>query len=93
MIIEKKIKFSEVISSKGKAKVLEELAMNIELNISEIVKRTSLNYVTVLKHLNDYIGLDFIQEKTFGRIRIFRFKIENLKARAFKNLIEFLQSE
>jgi DNA-binding transcriptional ArsR family regulator len=90
---EKGFGFSKVISSKGKAKVLEVLAISNELNVSEIIRRTSLNYSSVMKHLNHFVDLGFVQEKQFGRIRIFRYKIENIKARAFKNLIDLLNSD
>ena len=93
MTSKKGLKFSEVITSKGKAKVLEVLAISNELNISEIIRRTSLNYSSVMRHLSELVGLGFVQEKQFGRIRIFRFKIENIKARAFKNLIDLLNSD
>ena len=82
------LQLDQVFSSKGKAKILEILAINSELNISEIVKRSSLNHSNVVQHLNYLIGINFIQEKKFGRIRIFRYKIENIKARALKKMIE-----
>ena len=77
-----------VFSSKGKAKILEILAINSELNISEIVKRSLLNHSNVVQHLNFLKEINFVQEKNFGRVRIFRFKIENIKARALKKMIE-----
>ena len=82
------LQLDQVFSSKGKAKILEILAINSELNISEIVKRSLLNHSNVVQHLNYLIGINFIQEKKFGRIRIFRYKIENIKARALKKMIE-----
>ena len=82
------LQLDQVFSSKGKAKILEILAINSELNISEIVKRSLLNHSNVVQHLNYLIGINFIQEKKFGRVRIFRYKIENIKARALKKMIE-----
>ena len=35
----------------------------------------------------------FIQEKRYGRIKIYRFKDENMKARSLKNLISFWENE
>jgi DNA-binding transcriptional ArsR family regulator len=88
MIKDDMLQLDQVFSSKGKAKILEILAINSELNISEIVKRSLLNHSNVVQHLNYLIGINFIQEKKFGRIRIFRYKIENIKARALKKMIE-----
>lgn len=88
MIKDEILHLDQVFSSKGKAKILELLAINNELNITEIVKRSSLNHSNVVQHLNFLKKINFIQEKKFGRVRIFRFKIENIKARALKKLIE-----
>lgn len=88
MIKDEILHLDHVFSSKGKAKILELLAINNELNITEIVKRSSLNHSNVVQHLNFLKKINFIQEKKFGRVRIFRFKIENIKARALKKLIE-----
>ena len=88
MIKDKILQLDQVFSSKGKAKILEILAINGELNISEIVKRSLLNHSNVVQHLNYLMGINFIQEKKFGRVRIFRYKIENIKARALKKMIE-----
>ena len=88
MIKDEILHLDYVFSSKGKAKILELLAINNELNITEIVKRSFLNHSNVVKHLNFLKKINFIQEKKFGRVRIFRFKIENIKARALKKLIE-----
>lgn len=88
MIKDEILHLDQVFSSKGKAKILELLAINNELNITEIVKRSSLNHSNVVQHLNFLKKINFVQEKKFGRVRIFRFKIENIKARALKKLIE-----
>lgn len=78
----------ELLGSKARIKILKILAINEELSITSIIKRTRLNHSNVLKHLNYLIGVDLIQEKKFGRIRIYRYKIENLKARSLKKFIE-----
>lgn len=61
---------------------------NEELPISQITKRTNLNHSCVSKHLKYLMTVNLIQEKRFGRIRIFRFKTENLKAKSLKKFIE-----
>jgi len=43
--------------------------------------------------LNYLKKLNLIQEKNFGRIKIFRYKIENVKARSLRNFIEIWEGD
>lgn len=88
----KKIAFEDILSSRGRVKILKLLALNNEMNISNIVKKAGLNHTSVKNHLIFLKSIDFIQEKQFGRIRIYRYKLENLKARALKNLIVYWEN-
>jgi len=89
MIISKeKYLIEDLFGSKARVKILKTLAQNEELTISLIINKTRLNYSNVTKHLNHLKSLDLIQEKKFGRIKIFRYKIENIKARSLKKFIE-----
>jgi DNA-binding transcriptional ArsR family regulator len=86
------VTFENIFSSKGRSRILKVLSEAGELNISEIARRVELNYTTTNQHLKALRDADLVQEKKFGRIRIFRFKNENPSAQAIKNLIEFLES-
>ena len=83
-----KIMFEELLGSKARVKIIKLLAINEELNISSIIKKTRLNYNNVSKHLHYLKSLNIVDEKKFGRIKIFRYKIENYKARILKKFIE-----
>ncbi len=78
--------------SRARVKIIKTLALNDELNISKIIKNTRLNHSNVVNHLNFLKKIDFIQEKNFGRIKIYRYKEENLKARCVKKLIELIEN-
>lgn len=78
----------DVFSSKGRVKVLKTLAEKGEMNISEITRRACLNHTTAAMHLNRLCELGIIEEKRFGRIRIFRFKTEDPRAWAVQTLFE-----
>ena len=96
MIINEKSKkylIEELLGSKARLKILKTLVLNEELNISSIISKTKLNHANVLKHLNFLKSFNLIQEKKFGRIRIYRYKIENIKARSLKNFIEIWESD
>jgi len=89
----KKRDIEEVLGSKARIKILKTLAMNNELNISLIIKNTRLNHSNVLKHLQILKELNLVQEKKFGRIRIYRYKNENIKARSLKKFIEIWEDD
>ena len=85
---EKKNLIEDLLGSRARVKILKTLALYEELTISQIIKKTRLNYSCVLKHLNFLKMINLIQEKKFGRIKIFRYKSENIKARSLKKFIE-----
>ena len=85
---EKKVNIEDILSSKGRVKIIKILAEKGELNISEIAKIARINHNTCAFHLKILKEYDIVQEKIFGRIKIYRFKIENGKIRALKNLFE-----
>ncbi|NVM35857.1 MAG: winged helix-turn-helix transcriptional regulator [Candidatus Lokiarchaeota archaeon] len=84
----KRKKFEDLMGSRARVKILKTLAINEELSITQIINKTKLNYSCASKHLNYLKMIDLIQEKKFGRIKIFRYKLENLKARSLRKFIE-----
>jgi len=91
MNIEDKYSIEDIFCSKGRTKIIKTLALNKELNISKIIKNTNLNHSAVMNHLRFLIKINLIQEKSFGRIKIYRFREENLKAHCIKKMIELLE--
>ena len=87
-----KIKFEELLGSRARTKILRVLAQNDELTISLIIRKTKLNYASAVKHLDYLKKVDFIQEKKYGRIRIYRYKTENRIANSLKKFISLLDS-
>ncbi|NHK32004.1 MAG: winged helix-turn-helix transcriptional regulator [Asgard group archaeon] len=81
-------RIEEVLSSKGRILILKTLAEMEELNISAIARVTNLNHSTTTQHLEFLTKAGLVQEKKFGRIKIFRYRSENIKARSLKKLFE-----
>ena len=82
------IPIEEVFSSRGRVKIIRVLVKRNELNISEIARQANLNHSTASQHLEflEYAGV--IQKKVFGRIKIYRFRLENVRAKAIKHLFD-----
>jgi DNA-binding transcriptional ArsR family regulator len=69
----------EILGSKGRIRVLEVLTESGELNISEVSRRTGLNYTSVERHLTKLKKLGLLKEKRYGKIRIFEVVFKSLK--------------
>ncbi|MEM2936188.1 MAG: winged helix-turn-helix domain-containing protein, partial [Candidatus Bathyarchaeia archaeon] len=78
----------DVLSSKGRVRILRILAEIGELSTSAIARRAGLNYATTLRHLEALERAGLFQHKVFGRIRIFRFIEGNPRARIVKDLVD-----
>jgi DNA-binding transcriptional ArsR family regulator len=78
----------EVLSSKGRVRILKILSDIGELNISEIARRAGLNYTTTNEHLIVLERSGLILHKRFGRIRIFRFNESNPRAEMIRKLVD-----
>ncbi len=91
--LQRKYIIEDLLGSRARVKILKSLAIYGELTISLIIKKTKLNHGSVSKHL-DYLKIyDLVQEKKFGRIKVFRFKLENTKARSLKRFIEIWEGD
>ena len=93
IINDKTHKIEDLLGSKARVKILKVLALNGELSISLIIKKTKLNHSSVIKHLNYLRNINFIQEKKFGRIRIYRYKVEDKKASSFKEFLRTYEAD
>ncbi len=91
--MEPKRLIEDLLGSRARVRILKSLALNEELTISLIIKNTKLNHSSVSKHLHYLMEMDMVQEKRFGRIKIYRYKVENTRARAFLNFLRIWEDE
>lgn len=71
----------ELLGSRGRIRTLQVLAESGELNISEVSRRTGLNYTSVERHLVKLVKLGLVKEKRYGKIRIFQAMFQTLTVR------------
>ncbi|MHA1136380.1 MAG: ArsR/SmtB family transcription factor [Candidatus Thorarchaeota archaeon] len=90
--ISQKIGIEDLFSSRGRIKILKELAASTELNISELCRRVNLNHSSTKSHLEVLLQSGLVEEKIFGRIKIYRFRNEDLRARSLKSLFDIWES-
>jgi predicted ArsR family transcriptional regulator len=81
------------LCSKTKIKVLKLMLSAGQLSTSQIAKRVGVNYVRVLKHLEDLEGEGILRMSRFGcRIHYYRFNQDSPKAHAVQTLLEAWKS-
>ncbi|MGY5860446.1 MAG: winged helix-turn-helix domain-containing protein [Candidatus Thorarchaeota archaeon] len=90
--ISQKIGIDDLFSSRGRIKILKELAASSELNISELCRRVNLNHSSTKSHLQVLLQSGLVEEKIFGRIKIYRYRSEDLRARSLKSLFDIWES-
>jgi DNA-binding transcriptional ArsR family regulator len=82
------MEIEEVFSSKPRMKILKLVARLGALNVSDIARRIGLNYSTTNQHLKLLEAEGILQQRVYGRIRMYRFNDRTAKAIAVQNLIE-----
>ena len=78
----------EVFSSKPRMKILRLVARLGALNVSDIARRIKMNYSTTNQHLKLLEAEGILQQRVYGRVRMYRFNEISPKAKAVQNLIE-----
>jgi DNA-binding transcriptional ArsR family regulator len=82
------MEIEEVFSSKPRMKILRLVARLGALNVSDIARRIKLNYSATNEHLKLLEAEGILQQRVYGRIRMYKFNDDSPKARAVQNLIE-----
>lgn len=82
------MELEEVFSSKPRMKILRLLGRLGTLNVSDIAKRIGLNYSATNDHLKLLESEGVLVQRTYGRIRMYRFSESSAKAKAVQKLIE-----
>lgn len=76
------------MSSKPRIKILKLITRLGALNVSDIARRVNLNYSATSEHLKLLEAEGILMQKSYGRIRIYKFSENSPKARALRNLVE-----
>ncbi len=82
------MELEDVFSSKPRMKILKLVARLSELNVSDVARRIGVNFTTTSKHLRLLEEEGILQQRTYGRIRMYRFNQASAKAKAVQTLIE-----
>jgi DNA-binding transcriptional ArsR family regulator len=82
------MELEEVFSSKSRMKILKLIYKLGQLNVSDVARRLKLNYSSTSEHLKVLESEGILQERTYGRVRMYRFYEGSAKAKAVQNLLD-----
>ncbi len=89
----KSMEFEDVFSSRPRMKILKLVSQLGELNISDIARRIGVNFTTTSIHLRVLEDEGILQQRTYGRIRMYRFNQASNKAKVIQDLIEVWENQ
>lgn len=84
---EKGLSLDRVLSSSGRIRILALLSEVEELHLTEIAKRTEQSYSATERHLNELSEARILEERDYGRVRVFRLNKANNRARLVQELV------
>jgi DNA-binding transcriptional ArsR family regulator len=87
------MKIEEVFSSRPRMRILKLVEQLGELNVSDVARRIGVNFATTSRHLKILEEEGVLQQRTYGRIRMYRFNQASPKAKAVQKLIEAWEQE
>lgn len=82
------MELEEVFSSKSRMKILKLIYQLGQLNVSDVARRIKLNYSSTSEHLKVLESESILQERLYGRVRMYRFNEGSKKAKAVQNLLD-----
>jgi len=82
---------SSLIGNRGKYKVLKTIYDYGEVNISRIARETGLNYEYVKRYLSELKKMGIINERAFGRAKLYSINYTSSKALLIRDLLRELE--
>ena len=87
MAEEKDAPLDRILSSSGRIRILAVLSGVEQLHLTEIAKRTDQSYSATERHLDDLSKAGIVEERDFGRVRVFKLNLTNDRAKLLHELI------
>ncbi len=87
MAKEENLPLERVFSSIGRVRILSLLSEVEELHLTEIAKRTEQSYSSTERHLDELSEAGIVEERDYGRIRVFKLNRANGHAKLLQELV------
>ena len=76
-----------ILSSSGRIRILTLLSEVEQMHLTEIAKRTEQSYSAAERHLDDLSKAGIVEERDYGRVRVFKLNLTNDRAKLLQDLI------
>lgn len=86
------MKVEDLLSSRGRVKVLKVLLSEGQANITRIVRESGLNHRLVEKHLEELVKMGIVQERRYGRLRMFMVDLRDPRVSGLSEVLKQLES-
>jgi len=87
LVGEKDVPLDRILSSSGRIRILTLLSEVEQLHLTEIAKRTDQSYSAAERHLDDLSEAGIVEERDYGRVRVFKLNLANDHAKFLQDLI------
>jgi len=84
---EKSPPLDKILSSSGRIRILTLLSEVEQLHLTEIAKRTDQSYSATERNLDDLSKAGIVEERDYGRVRVFKLNLTNDRAKLLQELI------
>jgi DNA-binding transcriptional ArsR family regulator len=84
------VEVEEILGSKGRIKILKILFRDGYANITRIVRETGLHHRLVVKHLEDLKRMGIVEERRYGRMRIYYVNLSDPRVSALREALRAL---
>jgi len=81
----------KVLAGKAKVRILRMLMREGQANISRIVRATGLHHDVVVKNMDELKSLGIVDEKRYGRLRIYMIDLRNPKISGLYEILKELE--
>jgi DNA-binding transcriptional ArsR family regulator len=82
------VELEEVFSSKVRMRILKLIYDLGSLNVSDVARRINTNFKSTTEHLKVLEAEGILEERVYGRVKMYRFNESSAKAKAVQTLID-----
>jgi len=81
----------ELLSSKGRVRILRILLEEGQVNVTRLVRVTGLHHRLVVKHLEELKRMGLVEERRYGRLRVYEVNFKDPRVSALRELLRSLE--
>ncbi|MFZ8793774.1 MAG: ArsR/SmtB family transcription factor [Acidilobaceae archaeon] len=86
------MELERLLASKGRVRILRILLNEGQVNISRLIRETGLHHRLVVKHLEELKRMGLVEERRYGRLRIYEINLRDPRVSALRDIIRSLES-